>query len=195
MTSVSRQGPFVPGPASAAVPGPVIDAPPGRPAVDSRTNRKRAVARTPVPAVPPKTRRRRVVQGRRTRRVIRRIDAWTVLKLSFLFYLAVALVLMIAGIILWNIASTFNVIHNVEKFIRSLLDLQSFTLKPRVIFESGAAICGLVVILGTGINVLSAVLYNLMSDVVGGVQIIVLEEAEEPVAPPAQPVRAPGGPW
>jgi len=114
---------------------------------------------------------------------VRRIDAWTVFKLSLLFYLSIGLVLMVAGVILWNIASTFNVIHNVEKFVKSLLDLQSFTLNPRVIFESGAAFSGLVVFIGTGFNVLSAVLYNLMSDVVGGVQIIVLEEAEEPIAP------------
>jgi Transmembrane domain of unknown function (DUF3566) len=186
MTSVSRQGPFGAGPA----PAPVIDAPPGRPAVPGR---RPAVARTPVPSVPPRARRRRVVQGRRSRRVIRRIDAWTVLKLSFLFYLSVALVLMIAGIILWNIASTFNVIHNVEKFIRSLLDLQTFTFQARVIFEAGAALCGLVVVLGTGVNVLSAILYNLMSDVVGGVQIIVLEEAEEPVGPPV--AGPPGSGW
>jgi Transmembrane domain of unknown function (DUF3566) len=192
MASVSpRRRPYAP--------DPVLDAPPGAgPGSLPATERRPAVARTAVPVVPPKVRRRRVVQGRRVRRVVRRIDAWTVLKLSFMFYLSVALVLMIAGVILWNIASTFNVIHNVEKFIRSLLDLQTFTLRPRVIFESGAAMCGLVVILGTGINVLTAVLYNLMSDIVGGIQVIVLEEAEEPVAagastsaalPPPRPSR------
>jgi hypothetical protein len=184
MTSVSRQGPFAP--------GPVVDAPGNRPPI---TDRRPAVARTPVPAVPPKVRRRRVVQGRRTRRVVRRIDAWTVLKLSFLFYLSVALVLMIAGVILWNIASTFNVIHNVEKFVRSLLDLQTFTFQPKVIFEAGAALCAMVVILGTGVNVLSAILYNLMSDVVGGIQVIVLEETPEPVAPPVTVSGPPGSGW
>ena len=120
-----------------------------------------------------------MVQGRRVRRVIRRIDVWTVLKLSFLFYLCIFLVLLIAGIILWNVASSFNVIHNVEKFIKSLFDLQTFTLRPAVILEASAFGGALLVILGTGANVLAAVFYNLMADVIGGVQILVLEETED----------------
>ena len=129
-----------------------------------------------MPVVPSKTRRRRVVQGRRVRRVIRRIDAWTVLKVSLCFYFCVVLVLLVAGVALWNVASTFNVITNIEKFIRSLFDLQTFTLRPWVILEY-SALGGLVlVVLGTGINVLLTVLYNLISDVFGGVQVFVLED-------------------
>jgi hypothetical protein len=127
----------------------------------------------------PTIRGRRVVQGRRVRRVIRRIDAWTVFKLSLLFYMCVCLVLLIAGVILWNIASTFNVITNVEKFIKSLADLQTFKLHPGVILEAGALGGVILVILGTGVNVLVALLYNLISDVIGGVQVIVLEEQDE----------------
>jgi hypothetical protein len=118
------------------------------------------------------------VQGRRSRRVVRRIDTWTVLKLSLLFYLCVVLVLLIAGVILWNVATTFNVITNVEKFIRQLFDLQTFKLRPWVILEY-SALGGLVlVVLGTGINVLLTLLYNLISDVIGGVQVIVLDDQE-----------------
>jgi len=118
----------------------------------------------------------RVVRGRRTRRVVRKIDVWTVFKMSLLFYLCVFLVLLIAGIVLWNIADAFNVIHVVEKFIRSLFDLSKFTFHPDVVLQS-AALGGLILVLmGTGANVLIAVLYNLISDVVGGVQFIVLEE-------------------
>jgi hypothetical protein len=123
-------------------------------------------------------RRPRVVQGRRSRRVVRRIDTWTVLKLSFLFYLCVALVVMIAGVALWNIAAAFDVITNVEKFIRQLFDLQTFKLRSRVILGWSAVGAGVLVLLGTGINVLIALLYNLIADVVGGVQVIVLEEQE-----------------
>ncbi len=118
----------------------------------------------------------RVVQGRRTRRVVRRIDVWTVLKMSLLFYLCVFLVFMIAGIVLWNIAEYFNVITSVEKFIRSLFDLQQFTFRPSVVLQSSVLGGGVLVLLGTGTNVLGALLYNLISDVVGGVQFIVLEE-------------------
>lgn len=108
---------------------------------------------------------------------MRRIDVWTVLKLSLLFYLCVLLVVLIAGIVLWNIASAFNVITSVQKFVRSIFDLQTFVLRPTVVLESAAAGGVVLALLGTGANVLAAVLYNLISDVVGGVQVIVLEEA------------------
>jgi hypothetical protein len=122
----------------------------------------------------------RVVAARRTRRVVRKIDVWTVLKMSLLFYLCVFLVLMVAGVVLWNVAQAFNVIHSVEKFIRSIFDLQKFTFRPMVVLQS-SFVGGLVlVLLGTGTNVLSALLYNLISDVVGGVQFIVLEEMAPP---------------
>jgi hypothetical protein len=101
-----------------------------------------------------------------------------VLKLSFLFYLCIALVLLIAGVALWNIAGAFDVIKNIEKFIRQLFDLQTFRLRASVIFGFSALGAAILVVLGTGVNVLVAVLYNLMSDVIGGVQVIVLEEQD-----------------
>jgi hypothetical protein len=121
-----------------------------------------------------------VVVGRRTRRVVRKVDVWTVLKVSFLFYLCVFLVLMVAGVILWNVAQAFNVIHSVEKFIRSIFDLQKFTFRPSVVLQSSALGGAIIVLLGTGANVLAALLYNLISDVVGGVQFIVLEDTTTP---------------
>jgi hypothetical protein len=119
------------------------------------------------------------VQGHRTRRIIRRFDTWTVLKVSVCFYLCAVVVLLVAGVVLWNVAATFNVISNVEKFIRSLFDLQTFRLRPWVILEY-SALGGLVIVfLGTGINVLLSVVYNLISDVFGGVQVIVLQDQDD----------------
>jgi hypothetical protein len=119
----------------------------------------------------------RVVRGRRTRRVVRRIDVWTVFKMSLLFYLCVFLVFMVAGLVLWNIAGYFNVITSVQKFIKSIFELQSFSFHSSVVLEA-LAVGGLVMVaLATMANVLAALIYNLISDVVGGVQLVVLEEA------------------
>jgi hypothetical protein len=122
----------------------------------------------------------RDVIGRRTRRVVRKIDVWTVLKMSILFYLCVFLVFMVAGITLWNIADAFNVIASVEKFVRSIFDLQKFTFQASAVLQSSLLGGGVLVLLATGANVLAALLYNLISDVVGGVQFIVLEETVPP---------------
>ena len=43
-------------------------------------------------------------KGRRARRVIRKVDTWSVLKLSLLFYLALLLTFLVAGVILWQVA-------------------------------------------------------------------------------------------
>ena len=116
------------------------------------------------------------VKGRRVRRVVRRIDPWSVLKLSLLFYLCLFLVVLVAGIVLWMAASALGIVDNVETFIGDLLALDDFHFVTGQILRA-ASLGGLVlVVLGAGANVLMSVLYNLISDLVGGVRITVIEE-------------------
>lgn len=133
-------------------------------------------------------------QGRRVRRVIRRIEPWTVLRFSVLFYLSIFLVLLVAGEVLWQVASATKVRDNIEGFVGELVGAGPATdpteatppsTTPRdndYRFEGGkilraSSLGGLVlVVVGTGTNVLLAVLYNLISDMVGGVEITLLEE-------------------
>jgi hypothetical protein len=139
-------------------------------------------------------------QGRRVRRVIRKVEPWTVLRFSAFFYLSIFLVLLVAGTALWQVASATHVRHKVEGFVGELVgagpatdsDSGSASSDSTTGNDSGtrnnfrfdgpqilqaSALGGLVlVVVGTGANVLLAVLYNLISDVVGGVEITVLEE-------------------
>jgi hypothetical protein len=125
------------------------------------------------------------------RRVVRSVDTWTVLRVSFLFYVCVLLVFLIAGSLLWLVASTFGIVHNVEKFIGKLFDLNSFRFQAWSILL-GSTLGGMVVVLlGTGANVLAALLYNLIGDVVGGVEITVAEEKSQPS--PAAVAPSPAG--
>ncbi|HZQ27219.1 MAG TPA: DUF3566 domain-containing protein [Acidimicrobiales bacterium] len=117
-----------------------------------------------------------MAQGRRVRRVIRRVDTWTVLRFSVLFYLSMLVVVLVAGVLLWLAASAAGVLDNFEKFVKDLFALDSFHIQGGLIFRA-TLVGGLVlVLLGTGANVLMAVIYNLTSDVVGGVEVSVLEE-------------------
>jgi len=117
-----------------------------------------------------------MAQGRRVRRVIRRVDTWTVLRFSILFYLSMLIVVLVAGILLWGAASAAGVIDNVEDFFEDLFVLESFRIRAGLIFRA-TLVGGLVLVLmGTGANVLMAVIYNLTSDVVGGIEVSVLEE-------------------
>ncbi|MBW3615943.1 MAG: DUF3566 domain-containing protein, partial [Actinobacteria bacterium] len=58
-----------------------------------------------------------MAQGRRVRRVIRRIDPWSVLKVSIVFYLSMVLVFLLAGVLLWTAGSAVGAVEGVEKLI------------------------------------------------------------------------------
>jgi len=133
--------------------------------------------------------------------VVRKIDTWTVLRLAILFWLSMLLVLLVAGVLLWAVASAAGVFPNITKFMASL-GFEKFRFHGGVIFRASALAGVVLVLLGTGATVLMAVLYNLISDVVGGVEFVVLEEepAPRPVAtrpspavPPAKGGIAVGG--
>jgi hypothetical protein len=116
-----------------------------------------------------------VTQGRRVRLVVRRIEPWTVLKFSVLLFATIYLVILVAGLVLWAAATATGVRHNVEKFIGDLIASDNFHLLGGPVIRASVLGGALLVVLGCGANVLMAVLYNLISDVVGGV-IVVFEE-------------------
>ncbi|MEY2566609.1 MAG: hypothetical protein QOE35_1138 [Actinomycetota bacterium] len=110
------------------------------------------------------------------RRVVRRVDTWTVLRFSALFYASLLIVFVVAGVLLWAVASITGAVGNIETFIKQLFALDSFHFVA-IDLLLGTVLGGAVlVVLGTGLNLLMAVLYNLISDVVGGIEITVLEE-------------------
>ena len=109
------------------------------------------------------------------RRVVRRVEPRTVLRFSVLFYLSMLVVWLVAGVVLWLAASVTGVIDNLERFVEDLFALESFRVKGGLLVVT-CLVGGLVlVVLGTGINVLMAVIYNLTSDIVGGVEVTVME--------------------
>jgi hypothetical protein len=113
---------------------------------------------------------------RRVHQVVRAVDSWTVLRFSVLFYLSLLVVAVVAGTLLWMVAAATGVIHNVERFIKDLFSLDSFHFSGGAIFEGTVLAGAVLVLLGTACNVLMAVVYNLVSDVVGGIEVTVLEE-------------------
>lgn len=110
--------------------------------------------------------------------MIRRVDTWTVFKVSLFFYLLGLAVLLVAGVILWNVATTFGTIASLQKSIKSLFDLTTFQLKPRPLLEYSAAGGVVLALLGTIMNTVAALIYNLISDIAGGIQIVVVTEPE-----------------
>ena len=109
----------------------------------------------------------------RNRLVVRRVNAVSVLKVSLVFYFGVLIVMLIAGAVLWNVAAALGVIDDLNKAIRSLFALSTFKLHPLVALGWSALIGGALCFLGVVVNVFAAIMYNLISDIVGGVQVTV----------------------
>jgi hypothetical protein len=123
-----------------------------------------------------------MAQGRRVRRVIRRIDTWSVLKVSSLFFATFMLVLLIAGVLLWIAGSVFGAVTGFERFMQAV-GFEGFSFVGWQLLRGFFAGGVVIVLLGTGLSVLVAVVYNHISDMVGGIQLVVLEEDTRLVAP------------
>jgi hypothetical protein len=124
--------------------------------------------------------------ARRTRRVVTKIDSLSVLRVSLVLYLSIYLVIVVAWSVLWVVATVVGAVDNVENFVEGLFALDSFSFEPFAIFR-GLIVGGLIVVMiGSGMNLLLAVLYNLTSDVVGGIEVSVGEEQSEPESAPRE---------
>ena len=131
------------------------------------------------------------VVGRRPRvrkvtRVVRHVDPWSVFKVALVFNLVLYGVLLTAGVLLWNVAYATGTIDNLERFFESF-GWSEFEFNGGAIYHS-AWMAGLFGVVGlTGAAVLAATLFNLITDLVGGIRMTVLEE--EVVERTASPMR------
>lgn len=122
--------------------------------------------------------RRRVsrLRARQVRRLVRHFEPWSVLKVSLIFYFCLWGILLIAGVILWRFAVTAGTVGNLENFIKELFALETFSFNADQIFRFSALVGLVLVVAGSGFTVLMAVIFNLISDIIGGVRVTVVEE-------------------
>jgi hypothetical protein len=124
---------------------------------------------------PPTRIRRRRPRVRRVTRVVRTIDTWSVFKVALLFSGVLYVSALISGVLLWNVAYATGTVDNAERFMESF-GWQTFEFHGGEIFHD-AWIIGMFAAAGlTGLAVLAAATFNLVSDIVGGVRVTVLEE-------------------
>jgi hypothetical protein len=159
--TVSPPAPVTSPPAPAPVPTPVAPAP--KPA-------------GPATAQPLRT----PGKSKRARLVVRRVDPWSVLKFSLLFSLCLLVVFVVAVAALYFALDALGVFDSVNQFVRDVTQANAGG-KPTggidVTFSAGRIIGGAVVIglinvvIITAISTLGAFLYNLCSDIVGGIEV------------------------
>ncbi|MBI5088539.1 MAG: DUF3566 domain-containing protein [Actinobacteria bacterium] len=112
---------------------------------------------------------------RRVTRVVRHIDPWSVFKVALVFNTILFLTCLTSGVLLWNVANATGTVDNVENFFEQF-GWASFEFHGGELYHN-AWIAGLFIAIGlTGFAVLLATLFNLITDLVGGVRVSVLEE-------------------
>ena len=135
-----------------------------------------------------------MAQVRRVRRIIRKIDPWTVLKTSFALYAVMGLALVLGAVIFWSFVTAAGYPDFIEDTLGSI-GLRDATAGPLVpdndyMFRLAAFLGVAWTVMMTGLTTLAAVMYNLISDVVGGLEVVVLEETfNAPVTSSTRPVR------
>lgn len=116
---------------------------------------------------------------RRVRRIIRKIDPWTVLKVSAVLYAVAAVALVLGVVIFWSVIESAGIPGALTDFLVRITLIEEGT-EP---FANSEQFFRLVVfgsivwwVMSTGFTTLLAVMYNLVTDVVGGLEVVVLEE-------------------
>jgi hypothetical protein len=136
------------------------------------------MAARPAPAPSP------VTKARRARLVLARVDPWSVMKLSFLLAIGVAVVTIVAVTILWSVLDSMGVFDSlgqtVESVTRSSDNAQGINILDYVAFKKvltlAALLAGINVILMTALGTLAAFLYNLAASLVGGLHVTLTED-------------------
>ena len=112
---------------------------------------------------------------RRVTRVVRDVDPWSVLKVGLVFHFVLYVTLLVAAVLLWSVASATGTIDNIERFFESF-GWESFQFDGSALFVNTLILGLFGVVILTALWVLAATVFNLITDLVGGIRVSVLEE-------------------
>ena len=121
-----------------------------------------------------------MVRVNRVRRIIRKIDPWTVLKVTLVLNFIVSLTVVLGLSILWVLLVNAGVPQGLEDIARrlALLDQDaSLVGNIETLFTSVVSLAAVYMLTQTALATIGAFFYNLVSDLVGGIEIVVLEES------------------
>lgn len=112
---------------------------------------------------------------RKVERVVTRVDARSMLKLSLFFAFSLWLILVVAGVLLWIAASVTGTTGKIENFLAELLAERSFSING-VSLLFGAAVLGLTLLVVAAVfSAVTSTLFNVISGVTGGLRFTILE--------------------
>lgn len=118
---------------------------------------------------------------RRARLVISKVDPWSVLKLAFLFSVALGIITLVASVLLWILMDLTGLFDGINELMAMLSGPEGSADIRKVITLGQVAVAATVVsvinvILLTLVAVLGAVLYNLAAGLIGGIGLTLTDD-------------------
>jgi hypothetical protein len=123
---------------------------------------------------------------RRVKVAIRKVNPWSVLKFSLLFYFCLMLVFLVGFVILWGILDAAGIVGSLEDLLTEIwgsADVATGPNDPVTPFQIDfwylfrmMFLIGLVsIVLWAAFTMFVTFLYNLISDLVGGIEVTLVE--------------------
>ncbi len=113
---------------------------------------------------------------RRARLQLRHIDTWSAFKISFVLSVALFFIWMVAVGVLYGVLSGLGVFVTLNELFGQLSSTAGGdVITPGVVFGAAAVIGAVNIILLTALGTVSTFIYNLCSDLVGGLEVTLSE--------------------
>ncbi|GAA3697929.1 hypothetical protein GCM10023081_38650 [Arthrobacter ginkgonis] len=118
---------------------------------------------------------------RKARLLVSKVDPWSVLKMAFLLSVALGIVTVVASVVLWTVLDLTGIFDRINELLRDVAGTESsFDLKELISLGQTASFATIVavvnVVLLTALSMLSAVLYNISSTLVGGIGVTLTDD-------------------
>jgi hypothetical protein len=120
---------------------------------------------------------------RRARLHLKRIDPWSVMKFAFAVSLVLFIVMVVATSVLYLALDTMGVFESINKTLTSLIGSAGSSGKGFNLQITAKGVIGVAALLGvvnmvlfTALSTLGAFIYNVCSDLVGGIEVTLSEK-------------------
>jgi hypothetical protein len=140
-----------------------------------------AAKRAPARKAPPRPGGRPAPGApRRVRLTVARVDPWSVMKLAFLLSVAIGIATVVAAGVLWTVLDGMGVFTDINDLVAQILGAGTFDINDYVgfgkVLSLGTVLAVVNVVLITALCTLGAFLYNVASNLVGGLHLTLSDD-------------------
>ncbi|MGO1320350.1 MAG: DUF3566 domain-containing protein [Galactobacter sp.] len=119
---------------------------------------------------------------RKARLLVSKVDVWSVLKLAFLLSVALGVITVVVGVLLWTVFDVSGVFNRINELVANVLPNQQspFDVKDYVSMGQVTSLAVIVavvnVVLLSALAMVTAFIYNLAASMVGGVSLTLTDD-------------------